>query len=195
MTTRFQTKKTLFMTDQCSINGFFFCFEVVRSQRRPLSALTSQQRWTLTGFRIDSGFCFNDEVTEMRRVNWVAYWTRETCAADNRCGERSERETNARIEGEAHNHGEREAGREREREGGGREREGGGQKLTCKETVHTSSIWLLMAIRLSSAHLQCKNTHTNWYPSLNHLWRAIIRDFPLGTILLTPEYYSPLQAT
>ena len=29
---------------------------------------------------------------------------------------------------------------------------------------------------------------------LNHLWRAIIRDFPLGTILLTPEYYSPLQA-
>ena len=33
-----------------------------------------------------------------------------------------------------------------------------------------------------------------FYSPLNHLWRAIIRDFPLGTILLTPEYYSPLQA-
>ena len=35
---------------------------------------------------------------------------------------------------------------------------------------------------------------TVFYRGFYHLWRAIIRDFPLGTILLTPEYYSPLQA-
>ena len=28
--------------------------------------------------------------------------------------------------------------------------------------------------------------------NLNHLWRVVFRVFPLGTILLTPEYYSPL---
>ena len=39
-----------------------------------------------------------------------------------------------------------------------------------------------------------KNLPAGYYRALNHLWRAIIRDFPLGTILLTPEYYSPLQA-
>ena len=47
---------------------------------------------------------------------------------------------------------------------------------------------------LQQVFIGFKNLPAGYYRDLNHLWRAIIRDFPLGTILLTPEYYSPLQA-